>query len=158
MTKRNSSPQTGVVTNPKTQRLSNEIGSDLITWQVVRGLALMEHGHDRGDGYIESYAAELINTWPVQELHHSEPKIGRDLAREIVVAVLQAHRENVLSGDDDPNALIEAVQNTFARVSDQEDENIDAAVLAGRMFVAGYAAAQADAGIEQETERNAVAQ
>jgi hypothetical protein len=119
---------------------------DGVTTTTVFGLALMEDvlmGRTEQNDLAE-YSIELQDTWPVEEAI-DEIASSAHGAHNIALAVLQAHRQNVIDGDktsgeDHAKRMIDAVCSELRKFLKEED--IALSVLAGRLFVAGFLAAK----------------
>ena len=123
--------------------------SDEVIPTVVLGLALMEDAlmGRTGPSDLDEYAMELQDTWPVEEAIKKLFSADQ-AANDVALSVLSAHRQNVMEGEDtgvSPDRwrtrLIDAARSAVINHLRKEEEAL--ALLAGRLFAAGYMAAEA---------------
>ena len=124
--------------------------SDEVTTNVVRGLALMEDVFmgRTSQNDLDEYSIELQDTWPVEEA--MEEILSDQAATAVAISVLNAHRQNVIEEDTGISPerrikrLIGAVRSELINLL---REDVTLALLAGRLFVAGYMAADAQGNV-----------
>jgi hypothetical protein len=97
---------------------------------------------------LDEYSIELQDTWPVEEA--MEEILSDQAATAVAISVLNAHRQNVIEEDTGISPerrikrLIGAVRSELINLL---REDVTLALLAGRLFVAGYMAADAQGNV-----------